>query len=110
MIKNTLPDKSGNPESLKSQSQQFESFSTNVPLVGEICRGRSTDCFIYSFAIQMISEKYCAAKFYWQFEIYFYLKIIVTIDLAATDLATNSLLSSFFPFLKPKTRIKFSAS
>ena len=105
MIKNTLPDKSGNPESLKTQSQQFESFSTNVPLVCEICRGRSTGCFIYSFAIQMISEKYCAAKFYWQFEIYFYLKIIVTIDLA-----TNSLLSSFFPFLKPKTRIKFSAS
>ena len=34
MIKNTLPDKSGNPESLR-KSQQFESFSTNVPIVGE---------------------------------------------------------------------------
>ena len=30
MIKNTLPDKSGNPESLKKYSQQFESFSTNA--------------------------------------------------------------------------------
>ena len=35
MIKNTLSDKSGNPESLKKQSQQFESFSTNVSVVGE---------------------------------------------------------------------------
>ena len=29
MIKNNLPDKLGNPDSLKKQSQQFESFSTN---------------------------------------------------------------------------------
>ena len=35
MIKNTLPDKSGNPETLEKESQQFESFSTNVPIVGE---------------------------------------------------------------------------
>ena len=28
--KNTLPDKSGNPESLKKESQCFESFSTSV--------------------------------------------------------------------------------
>ena len=35
MIKNTLPDKSGNPESLKKQLQQFESFSANLPKVGE---------------------------------------------------------------------------
>ena len=30
-FKNTMPDKSGNPESLKKQSQQFETFLTNVP-------------------------------------------------------------------------------
>ena len=30
MIKNTLPDKSGNPKSLEKEPQQFESFSTNV--------------------------------------------------------------------------------
>ena len=35
MIKNTLPDKSGNPESIKKSSQQFESFSTTVPIVDE---------------------------------------------------------------------------
>ena len=35
MIKNTLPDKSGNPESLKIQPQQLEIFSTNVLIVGE---------------------------------------------------------------------------
>ena len=43
MIKNTLPDKSGNRESLKQKSQQFESFSPNVSMAGE--------CFIYSFGI-----------------------------------------------------------
>ena len=35
MIKSTLPDKPGIPESLKKYSQQFESFSTNFPIVGE---------------------------------------------------------------------------
>ena len=35
MIKNTLPGKSGNPKSLKKQSQQFDSFSTNGSIIGE---------------------------------------------------------------------------
>ena len=38
MTKNTLPDKSENPESLKifqKPSQHFKSFSTNVSVVGE---------------------------------------------------------------------------
>ena len=35
MIKNTLPDKSGIPKSLKKKSQQLKSFSTNVPIVSE---------------------------------------------------------------------------
>ena len=35
LSKNILPDKSGNPESLKKQMKQFESFSNNVPMVGE---------------------------------------------------------------------------
>ena len=34
MIKNTLTDKLRNPESLKKQSQQFQSSSTDVPIVG----------------------------------------------------------------------------
>ena len=33
MIKNTFPDKSVNPESLKKQLQQFDSFSINVTIV-----------------------------------------------------------------------------
>ena len=53
MIKSTLPDKSGNPDSLKRPSQQFETFSTNVATVG--CLGRSTVCFIYSVVIQVIN-------------------------------------------------------
>ena len=35
MIKIFLPDQSGNPESLKKLLQQFENFSTNVPIAGE---------------------------------------------------------------------------
>ena len=35
MIKCTLPDKSGNHESLEKESKQFESFSTNVSIIGE---------------------------------------------------------------------------
>ena len=58
MIKHTLPDKLGNPESLKKQSQQFESSSANVPIVGEdLLRA-----FYYSFVIQVISEKKLCSK------------------------------------------------
>ena len=35
VIKNIFPDESGNPESPKKSLQQFKSFSTNVPIVGE---------------------------------------------------------------------------
>ena len=35
MIKNSSPDKSGNPESLNKLLQQFERFSNNVPIVGK---------------------------------------------------------------------------
>ena len=35
VIKNTLPNKSGNPESLKNSSEQLESSSNNVHIVGE---------------------------------------------------------------------------
>ena len=38
MSKNTFPDKSGNPESLEKELQQFESFSTNVSIVDEDLR------------------------------------------------------------------------
>ena len=62
MIKNSLPNKSGNPESLKKLSQQFKRFSTNVPIVMRICWGHSTGCFIYSFAIQVINEKTLRSK------------------------------------------------
>ena len=44
--------------------QQFESFSTNVPIIGEdlLKAFYGTDCIIYSFAIQVISEKHYIAK------------------------------------------------
>ena len=57
MIKNTLSDKSGNPESIEKQSQQFESFSTNVSIVGEDLLRAFYRLFYYNFVIQVISEK-----------------------------------------------------
>ena len=55
MIKNTLPDKSGNPESLEKESQQFESFSNNVSIVGEdLLRVFYRLCYL-QFVIQVIS-------------------------------------------------------
>ena len=62
MIKNTLPDKSGTPESLKKLSQQFESFSTNVPIVCEDLLRAFYNFFIYSFVVQVISEKTLRSK------------------------------------------------
>ena len=35
MIKNTLPNKSGNPKRLEKYSSQFEISSTNIHIVGE---------------------------------------------------------------------------
>ena len=59
MIRNTLPDKSGNPESFKKESQQFESFSTNLPIVGE---DFLREFLSYNFVIQVISEKTLSSK------------------------------------------------
>ena len=62
MIKNTLPDKSGNPESLKKQLQQFESFSANLPKVGEDLLRAFYRLFYLRFVIQGISEKILCLK------------------------------------------------
>ena len=51
MIKNTLPDKSGNPESLEKELQQFESFSTNVSIVGEDLLGTFYRLFYFQFCV-----------------------------------------------------------
>ena len=52
----------------KKQSEQFESSSTNVQMVGDnLLIGCSTSCFIYGFVIPVINEKET-----------FYMKIIVT--------------------------------
>ena len=47
MIKNTCPDKSGNPESLKNNCNSSKAFLTNMTIVAH------TGCFF----IQVISEK-----------------------------------------------------
>ena len=63
MINNTLPNKSGNPESLNKWSQQLEISSTNAHIVFEdLPIMRSTSCFICGFVIQVISEKALCSK------------------------------------------------
>ena len=64
VIKKTFLDKSGNPESLKKQSQQFESFSTKVSIVGEDLLRTFYRLFFFfcSFVIQVISEKTVYSK------------------------------------------------
>ena len=58
MIKNTLPDKSENPESLRKDDRySSKAFQLMWPWLARIYWGRSTGCFIYSFVIQVISEK-----------------------------------------------------
>ena len=57
MIKTTVPDKSGNPASLKKLSQHFDSFSTKGVLQFLLLF-----FLIYSFVIQMISEKTVCSK------------------------------------------------
>ena len=63
MIKNTLPNKSENPESLKKYSQQFESFSSNVSIIG----GDLLRAFYVLFYLRFCgssdqSKKHCVAK------------------------------------------------
>ena len=62
MIKNTLPDKSGNPESLKNNGNSSKAFQLMCQWLARICWERSTGCFIYSFVIQVIREKTLCRK------------------------------------------------
>ena len=89
MIKNTLPNKSGNPESLKKI----------ITTVGELFNkcARSWRGFaegalqvalqVQGFVFQVISEKRLQERFYKEFKKYFYMKMIVTI--IPTNLVTN---------------------
>ena len=83
-------------KALKNNGNISKAFQLNVPIVGEDLLRCS--CFIYSFVIQVISEKVLCIKDL-RFEI-IYMKIIVT--MSPTDLNTNSLLSSLCPFIQTK--------
>ena len=60
MIKHTLRGKLGNTESLKLQ--QFESSSTNVPIVGEDLLRLLYKLSYLQFVIQVISKKNLCSK------------------------------------------------
>ena len=63
MIKNTLPNKSGNLERLEKYSQQLESSSTNVHIVDEdLLRAFYNFFFVQGFMFQVISEKILCGK------------------------------------------------
>ena len=110
MTKYTLPDKSGKPESLKKQSQQFESFSANVPIVGkDYLRAFYRLLYLQFWDSSNQWKNTVQQRFYEQCERYFYIEIIVTIT--PTYLVTNSLSSCFCPFLQTKKQgIRFSTS
>ena len=103
MIKNILPDKSGNPESLKKNNRNSsKAFQLMCPWLAKICLARSTDCFIYRSVIQVTSQKTLCRKGFTSNLRHFYMKVVATI--IPTDLVTNSLLYSFCPFLQTKNK------
>ena len=64
MSKNTFPDKSGNPESLEKELQQFESFSTNVSIVDEDLRRAFYRLFYWQFCDSTDQWKNTSNRFY----------------------------------------------
>ena len=62
-MKITLSDKAGNAESLKKQSQQFESFSSNVPIIGKDLLRTFYNFFYFLFYdITCLVKKHCVVK------------------------------------------------
>ena len=86
MIKNTLADKSGSLESLWKKSQQFESSSTRVHIIGEDLLMAFYKLFYLQFCD---SSDNTVKQRYKKFGRYFYKKIIVTVT--PTYLVTNLL-------------------
>ena len=99
MIKNTLADKSGSLESLWKKSQQFESSSTRVHIIGEDLLMAFYKLFYLQFCD---SSDNTVKQRYKKFGRYFYKKIIVTVT--PTYLVTNLLLSHFWPFSNTKNQ------
>ena len=61
-MKITLSDKAGHAESLKKQSQQFESFSSNVPIIGKDLLRTFYNFFYFLFYITCLVKKHCVVK------------------------------------------------
>ena len=103
MIKNTLPDKSVNPESLKINRNSSRTLQPICPLVDKDLLKAFYRLFYLQFC--EISDQWkntVQERFHRQFKRYFYMKVIVTT--IPTGLVTNSLLSSFCPFLQIKNK------
>ena len=62
MIKETLPDKSGNPENLKKQLHQFKWFSTNVHIVTKDLLRASYRLFHLQFCDSSYQRKTLCSK------------------------------------------------
>ena len=101
MIENTLPNKSGNLESLKNLSLQLESSATNGQITGEDLLRALYKLFYSRFCVSSDPKKNALYQgFYKEFERHFYMKIVVTI--IPTLLVTNSLLFLFCSFVETK--------
>ena len=56
-----LSDKSGNPNSVKNNYKSLKALQLMCTQLARICCGRSANCLIYGFVIQVISEKHYVA-------------------------------------------------
>ena len=103
VIKNTLPNKWGNPESLKNYSKVLQSSSNNMHIVSEDLLRAFWKLVFLRFCISSDQWKSTMQqRFHKEFEGDFYTKIIVTIF--PTNLVRNSLLSLVCPFVEIKKK------
>ena len=90
----------------KNYQSSWKALRLTCTQLARICFGRSKSCFLYSFVLQVTSEKTLCSKqrFHNEFERDFYMKILVTI--IPTNVVTNSLLSHVCPFVEIKNKMQ----
>ena len=103
VIKNTLPNKSGNSENLKKIIRAVRKFvDKRAHSRRGFAEGILKVVFFTVLCFRWTVKKYCVAKFLKEFERDFYTKSTVTIIF--TNLIINSLLSLFCPLLETKNK------
>ena len=100
-------EKFENPESLKKQSQQFQSFLTNVPIVGEDLLRAFLQIVLFTvFLLQAVSEKALCTKDFTSNLIFLHEN---NCNYNSCRFSNNFAFILVFPLLQTKTRTRFSA-